>query len=56
MKWDVVSADKQSKFYNNLPHNNMIYQFAVAANAENMSSGMAWASCTLIHGRGALHY
>ncbi|XP_021962636.1 cytokine receptor isoform X3 [Folsomia candida] len=51
MKWDVVSADKQSKFYNNLPHNNMIYQFAVAANAENMSSGMAWASCTLIHGR-----
>lgn len=28
-----------------------IYQFAISANTENESSGMVWASCTVIHNR-----
>lgn len=55
MKWDIVGAGKQSKLYDFLPHDNITYQFAVAANTESTSSGMAWATCTLIHGKGMLY-
>ena len=33
-----------------LPSNN-VYQFAVAANTETYSSGMVWATCTIIHNK-----
>jgi len=29
-----------------------IYQFAISANTRNASSGMIWASCTVIHNKG----
>lgn len=29
-----------------------IYQFAISANTKNASSGMIWASCTVIHNKG----
>jgi hypothetical protein len=29
-----------------------IYQFAISANTKNASSGMVWASCTVIHNKG----
>ncbi len=33
-----------------LPTNN-VYQFAVAANTETYSSGMVWATCTILHNK-----
>lgn len=29
-----------------------VYQFAVAANADRVSSGMIWATCTILHDKG----
>jgi len=34
------------------PEDKKIYQFAIAANAENSSSGLSWAVCTAIHNKG----
>ena len=33
-----------------LPSNN-VYQFAVAANTKNFSSGMVWSTCTILHNK-----
>lgn len=34
-----------------VPHPDKIYQFAISANTEAGSSGMVWASCTVIHNK-----
>lgn len=34
-----------------VPDENKIYQFAISANTETASSGMVWASCTVIHNK-----
>ena len=33
-----------------LPSNH-VYQFAVAANTKNLSSGMVWSTCTILHNK-----
>jgi hypothetical protein len=55
VEWDVVDGRKQAERLYLPRHNNTIYQFAVSANAkEGVSSGMVWASCTLIHNKGMI--
>ena len=34
-----------------VPDSKRVYQFAISANTERASSGMMWASCTVIHNR-----
>ena len=49
LDWIEVSSSTRS--YNvTLPSEN-VYQFAVAANTEKYSSGMVWATCTILHNK-----
>ncbi|CAG7785921.1 unnamed protein product [Allacma fusca] len=50
LEWDSVPADGGNKvIYHNLPHHEIeVYQFAVSANSADMSSGIVWASCSLM--------
>ena len=54
LKWDVVPAEKGSRVvYHNLSnHNGEVFQFAVSANTKEYSSGMMWASCSLLPDKG----
>ncbi|XP_054259785.1 cytokine receptor-like isoform X1 [Macrosteles quadrilineatus] len=49
LNWTWVSKDVTIK--NITVPDEKIYQFAISANTETESSGMVWASCTVIHNR-----
>lgn len=49
LQWVEVS---NTTIYNITVPDNEIFQFAISANTHNASSGMVWASCTVIHNRG----
>ncbi|XP_076178162.1 cytokine receptor domeless [Ptiloglossa arizonensis] len=47
---DWVHVSKNTTIYNmTVPEPDKVYQFAISANTNKGSSGMAWASCTVIH-------
>ncbi|XP_046745303.1 cytokine receptor-like [Diprion similis] len=47
---DWITVTPNTKTYNiTVPDETKLYQFAVAANTDRGSSGMAWAPCTVIH-------
>ncbi|CAD6201388.1 GSCOCT00000191001.2-RA-CDS [Cotesia congregata] len=49
---DWVHVPKNTTIYNiTVPSPEKVYQFAVSANTEKASSGMVWASCTVIHNK-----
>ena len=50
LNWTHVSRDVTIK--NITVPEDKIYQFAIAANSKTESSGMVWASCTVIHNKG----
>ena len=48
---DWLTVDKNNHTVNvTLPTDN-VYQFAVAANTLEYSSGMSWATCTILHNK-----
>ncbi|XP_071454335.1 cytokine receptor isoform X2 [Hetaerina americana] len=47
LNWTYVSSDTQ--IINITVPEDKIYQFAISANTKSASSGMVWASCTVIH-------
>lgn len=49
LDWQTVEKQKHSLNVT-LPNKN-VYQFAVSANTGDVSSGMTWATCTIIHNR-----
>ncbi|EFA12822.1 cytokine receptor [Tribolium castaneum] len=49
LNWTVVSSNTTSKTM--IVEKNKIFQFAISANTHNGSSGMLWASCTVIHNK-----
>ncbi|XP_069693403.1 cytokine receptor isoform X2 [Periplaneta americana] len=49
LNWTHVSRSENVKKIN-VPEDK-IYQFAISANTRNASSGMVWASCTVIHNK-----
>ncbi|XP_043283001.1 uncharacterized protein dome isoform X2 [Venturia canescens] len=49
---DWVHVPKSTTLYNvTVPDPTKVYQFAISANTPRASSGMVWASCTVIHNR-----
>ncbi|KZC12905.1 Cytokine receptor [Dufourea novaeangliae] len=49
---DWVHVSKNTTIYNmTVPDPNKVYQFAISANTNKGSSGMVWASCTVIHNK-----
>lgn len=49
---DWIHVSNTTTMYNmTVPNPNKIYQFAISSNTANSSSGMIWASCTVIHNR-----
>ncbi|KAK7792052.1 hypothetical protein R5R35_014563 [Gryllus longicercus] len=50
LNWTVVPANVTLKNIT-VPDDSKIYQFAISANTKNASSGMVWASCTVIHNK-----
>ncbi|XP_031844734.2 cytokine receptor domeless isoform X1 [Nomia melanderi] len=47
---DWVHVSKDTTIYNmTVPDPMKVYQFAISANTQKASSGMVWASCTVIH-------
>ncbi|XP_034948371.1 cytokine receptor [Chelonus insularis] len=49
---DWVHVSKNTTIHNiTVPDPRKVYQFAVSANTEKGSSGMVWASCTVIHNK-----
>ncbi|XP_076379609.1 cytokine receptor domeless isoform X2 [Megalopta genalis] len=50
---DWVHVSKNTTIYNmTVPDPNKVYQFAISANTHKGSSGMMWASCTVMHDDG----
>lgn len=49
LNWTRVSRDVSIK--NITVPDETIYQFAISANTDTQSSGMVWASCTVIHNK-----
>ncbi len=54
MEWEEVPRDIRMK--NVTLQKDGIYQFAVAANSKRLSSGMVWATCTILHDKGSHLY
>ena len=49
---DWVNVSKNTTIYNmTVPDPDKVYQFAISANTNKGSSGMVWASCTVIHNK-----
>ncbi|XP_076245773.1 cytokine receptor domeless [Calliopsis andreniformis] len=49
---DWVHVSKNTTVYNmTVPERDKVYQFAISANTNKGSSGMVWASCTVIHNK-----
>nr|XP_003707987.1 PREDICTED: uncharacterized protein LOC100878272 [Megachile rotundata]XP_012151607.1 PREDICTED: uncharacterized protein LOC100878272 [Megachile rotundata] len=49
---DWVHVSKNTTIYNmTVPDPDKVYQFAISANTNKGSSGMVWASCTVIHNK-----
>ncbi|EZA53737.1 hypothetical protein DMN91_008451 [Ooceraea biroi] len=49
---DWVQVSKDTTIYNmTVPNPDKVYQFAISANTAKGSSGMIWASCTVIHNK-----
>ncbi|XP_017766074.1 PREDICTED: cytokine receptor isoform X2 [Eufriesea mexicana] len=49
---DWVHVSKNTTIYNmTVPDSDKVYQFAISANTNKGSSGMVWASCTVIHNK-----
>lgn len=49
---DWVHVPRNTSIYNmTVPDPKKVYQFAISANTERASSGMVWASCTVIHNK-----
>ncbi|XP_063237543.1 cytokine receptor [Bacillus rossius redtenbacheri] len=48
LDWIHVPKNENVKLLH-VPNNNNTYQFAISVNSEKASSGMVWASCTVIH-------
>nr|XP_050852109.1 uncharacterized protein LOC127064705 [Vespula vulgaris]XP_050852110.1 uncharacterized protein LOC127064705 [Vespula vulgaris] len=49
---DWVHVSKNTTIYNmTVPDAKKVYQFAISANTKKGSSGMVWASCTVIHNK-----
>lgn len=49
---DWVHVSKYTTIYNmTVPDPDKVYQFAISANTNTGSSGMVWASCTVIHNK-----
>ena len=54
LDWKEVGTDTRTVNIT-LPTEN-IYQFAVAANTLDLSSGMVWATCTVLHNKGLSNF
>ncbi|XP_012282204.1 uncharacterized protein LOC105700688 [Orussus abietinus] len=49
---DWVHVSRNTTIYNmTVPDPKKVYQFAISANTKRASSGMVWASCTVIHNK-----
>ncbi|CAL7946416.1 unnamed protein product [Xylocopa violacea] len=49
---DWVHVSRNTTIYNmTVPDPDKVYQFAISANTQKGSSGMVWASCTVIHNK-----
>ena len=49
---DWMEVSNETRFQKINMTTDHVYQFAVAANTENYSSGMQWATCTILHNKG----
>ena len=53
---DWLTVPRNEKIVNITLPTSDIYQFAVAANAQDRSSGMIWATCTILHNKGSYYH